>query len=243
MQRRGQKRKNDASFSPPFGFLCDAHGAFSDQRDPSRRFHMLMTHKLALAVLAAATFTGSAVGADRSRPAQMAPVIQAPAQADWAGAYVGVNGGYGWGTVSGGGASASTSGWFVGGQVGYNFHLSNTLVGGVEGDLAWTNEAATIAGMSYRTNWDGSVRGRLGVDLDGILPYAEAGVAFANATLNGNTATHTGWTAGAGVEFKLADQVSANLEYRYSDYGSQTYAGTSYTVTDSTARVGVNYHF
>jgi outer membrane immunogenic protein len=149
-----------------------------------------------------------------------------------------------------GAASASSTGWLAGGQIGYNVHLSGTVVTGLEGDLDWTNESAILAaGDAFRANWEGSVRGRVGVDLDGILPYAEAGIAFANATVTpaGGGApasvTHTGWTAGGGVEFKLADQVSANVEYRYADYGSQPYAGTQTSFTDSTVRTGLNYHF
>ena len=71
-------------------------------------------------------------------------------------------------------------------------------------------------------------------------------MAFANSTVtNGGTfsATHTGWTAGAGVEFKLADQVSANVDYRYSNYGTQTFNGNTVGLTDNSLRVGVNYHF
>ena len=72
-------------------------------------------------------------------------------------------------------------------------------------------------------------------------------MAFANAnsTVAGidSSATHTGWTAGGGVEFKVADPVSLNVEYRYTDYGSQTYNGESVGLTDNTVKVGVNYHF
>jgi outer membrane immunogenic protein len=132
----------------------------------------------------------------------------------------------------------------AGAQVGYNFHLSDMIVAGVEGSLDWSNETATLApNGAYRTNWDGAVVGRLGVDVNGILPYAEAGVAFANATWGSNTATHTGWTAGVGVQFMLADQLSADVQYRYSDYGSQTYGGTSAHLTDNVVSVGLNYHF
>ncbi len=41
----------------------------------------------------------------------------------------------------------------------------------------------------------------------------------------------------------LADQLSANVEYRYSDYGSQNYNGEYVGISDNTLRVGLNYHF
>jgi outer membrane autotransporter protein len=212
---------------------------------------MKMTSKLLLAAVAVAGFSGSAMAADLAMPAApAAPPPQAPAATDWDGAYLGVNAGYGWGTASTGADSANLTGGFVGGQVGYNFHLSDQLVGGVEGNIDWNDEQGTygLSTDNFRVNWDGSVRARLGLDLDGILPYAEAGVAFANGTDTpvagvATSATHTGWTAGAGVEAKLTDQVSANLEYRYTNYGSQAYGLGSTTVSDNTVRVGLNYHF
>ena len=105
------------------------------------------------------------------------------------------------------------------------------------------------ASGAFTVGWDGSIRGRLGVDVGTILPYVEAGVAFANATsaAPGGTpsfnGTYTGWTVGAGVEFMLASQLSANLEYRYNNYGSQTFNTVPIAFTDSQIRVGLNYHF
>jgi opacity protein-like surface antigen len=49
------------------------------------------------------------------------------------------------------------------------------------------------------------------------------------------------------VDFAVADNVSLNLEYRYSDYGSKVYGtgGTAPTVdlTSHAVRAGVNFHF
>jgi outer membrane immunogenic protein len=215
---------------------------------------MTLTRTLALAAIGLAGFSGSALAADLYvPPAQPAPVAQAPAATDWDGPYVGASVGYGWGTATdttvAPNDSTNLTGYFVGGQIGYNFHLTNNVVAGVEGDLNWNNQSGTFAGAApdtFRINWDGSVRGRLGLDVDGILPYAEAGVAFANATDSiggGVTNTQTGWTAGAGIEFKVADPVSLNVEYRYTDYGSATYGADSVGVTNNTVRGGVNYHF
>jgi len=212
---------------------------------------MKMTGKLLLAAAAVAVLSGSAVAADLYvPPAQPAPVAVAPAATDWDGPYIGASLGYGWGTADDTTAadSASLQGWTVGGQIGYNFHLSDNVVAGVEGDLNWSNESGDYAAVptnSFRKNWDGSLRGRLGLDLDGILPYVEAGVAFANATQDpgGLNGTYTGWTAGGGVEFKLADQVSANVEYRYTNYGTQTLGADSVDLHDNTVKVGLNYHF
>jgi outer membrane immunogenic protein len=35
--------------------------------------------------------------------------------------------------------------------------------------------------------------------------------------------THLGWTAGAGAEAFVTDTITTRLEYRYTDYQSETY--------------------
>jgi opacity protein-like surface antigen len=207
---------------------------------------MSITGRLLLAAAVVGVFSGSALAADFSAPS-VASGYQPPAATDWDGPYVGASIGYGWGNASdngpAGGGSVGTDGWLIGGQLGYNFHLSDIIVGGVEGNVDWDNQSGVLNGVTVQRNWDGSARARLGVDVDGILPYAEAGVAFANASAAGDGNTQTGWTAGLGMEFKMADQVSANVDYRYSDYGDGTYAGESVGLTDNTLRAGLNYHF
>ena len=214
---------------------------------------MKMTGKFLLASALVAVASGSAMAADLYTPPPAPPAAIAPAATDWDGPYIGASVGYGWATVTDNTSpdSSAANGWLLGGQLGYNFHLSDTLVGGVEGDLNWNDQQGSgftgvDAGDSYRINWDGSIRGRLGLDFDGVLPYVEAGIAFANADLDTPAAinnTYTGWTAGAGVEFKVADPLSVNVEYRYSDYGDQTYGGESLHLNNNIVKAGVNYHF
>ena len=47
--------------------------------------------------------------------------------------------------------------------------------------------------------------------------------------------TYIGWTVGGGVEAALTDQVSAKLEYAYSDFGSRT--APAGTLADGNANV------
>jgi outer membrane immunogenic protein len=211
---------------------------------------MGMVRKLVLSTAAIVALSSGAMAADLYVPSRAPAAPMAMPSGSWDGPYIGASLGYSSGTASAASFSAANpTGWFIGGQVGYNFHLSDRLVGGVEGNLDWSNESGSTSFGSFRINWDGSIRARLGIDFDSILPYAEVGVAFANGTAAAPSGTpsvsgtHTGWVAGVGAEFKLADQLSANVEYRYSNYGSQTYSGTAIALTDNEFRVGLNYHF
>ena len=204
------------------------------------------TLKIAAALTAFALTPVAAHAADLMVQPKPMAVAATAAATNWDGPYIGAHLGYGWGTATATTASTSLTGFSAGGQAGYNFHLSDSIVAGIEGDASWNNEQGSFSGTTpMRINWDGSVRGRLGVDMGDIMPYATAGVAFANATAGSvYTQTHTGWTVGAGVEFMMASNLSANVEYRYSDYGTQTYAGsTPIALTDNSLRVGLNYHF
>ena len=219
---------------------------------------MTLTGKLLIATAAVAAFSGSAMAADLYVPpaAAAAPVATST---NWDGPYIGATLGYGWGTATATPAapapavSQAIAGGLVGAQIGYNFHVADQFVLGIQGDIAWLNESGTsAAGDKYQTNWSGALLARAGVDIDSVLPYVEAGVAFANASVTPGAGpgagvavsnTHTGYLLGAGVEFMLADQLSANIEYRYNNYGSQTYAGVPVAITDNQIRLGLNYHF
>jgi outer membrane immunogenic protein len=56
-------------------------------------------------------------------------------------------------------------------------------------------------------------------------------------------AARRGWTVGAGVQVLLAQNLSADLEYRYNNFCNQSYFGTPVSFNDSQVRVGLNYHF
>ena len=179
----------------------------------------------------------------------------------WDGAYVGVFAGYGWGTLTDeegywdvAGSEYDADGWKVGLTAGADFTVSEAIVAGIVADIAWADIGGELDGgeFTYNTNWVGSVRGRLGFDGGAFLPYVTAGLAFANNTIDDtvdlvdDTQTHIGWTAGAGVEFAVADNVSLDLQYRYSDYGTKTYAlgtDTDFSLTSHAVTAGINFRF
>jgi opacity protein-like surface antigen len=189
-------------------------------------------------------------GGEVARPADVEPTA-------WDGFYTGVFGGYSSGTLTTtdnfviSPYEEDYDGSLVGAQAGYNFHLTDMVVGGFAADIAY-NDAATedpsyVAGI----DWSGSVTARVGLDLGGFVPYALAGVSFANADVADAPAVadangHVGYTAGLGVELMLTDNLSVAAEYRHTDYGTQIYDLTNTTtaaLVDDSVRAGVNFHF
>lgn len=191
------------------------------------------------------------------------PVIVDPGYVNlggnWDGAYIGAFAGYGWGTVSDEDLllgltdpELDLTGWVLGINAGADFTIAEALVVGIVGDVAWSNITGEEAGvLAYDVNWVGSLRGRLGFDGGAFLPYVTGGLAFANATATdpgfSDTQTHIGWTVGAGVEFAVADNVSVDLQYRYTDYGSKDYAltpdPTALSLTSHAVTAGLNFRF
>jgi outer membrane immunogenic protein len=162
----------------------------------------------------------------------------------------------------------SPSGAVFGGHLGFNYQFAPQIVAGLEGDAE--GASGHNYGFSYGSgfgpyslevydNLRASIRARLGYAADHWLLYATAGAAWANfnATHNfafsGNTDqsnfTPVGWTLGAGVEYAFMGNLSARLEYRYTDYGSLTVysqaPGLSYNerVTENVIRAGITYRF
>lgn len=202
-----------------------------------------------------------------SRVAAQAPAPAAVPVTDWAGLYVGLQGGYDWGHSSQrdsghvADGDYSVSGPLFGGTVGYALQ-NGSLVYGVEGDAAWSNlrgsSASCGTGHVCGTKVDafGTLRGRVGMSFGSTLLFATGGAAIANinaydVTAPGysDTATRLGWTVGAGVEQKLTGNWSAKAEYLYAGFARSGY----FTIAPNTqekvdlnmnvVRVGVNYKF
>lgn len=171
-----------------------------------------------------------------------------------------------------------THGLLGGGQVGFNWQTAPNWLVGVEADLQATHVGASSCtvscfGMWYAKadqtlSWFGTTRGRLGWINGSTLFYATGGLAFGEMKTSithriNNPAgpapsaqfeyTRIGWTAGVGIEAKLANNWSAKVEYLYIDLGDATetvaYPANSSNFTTQinfrthVARVGLNYHF
>ena len=163
--------------------------------------------------------TGQALAADLPPP--MAPPPRAPAAYvpapvpfyNWGGIYVGINGGYGFGSTANStvGVAGNTlvptgtytlsgnnfSGGLAGGTVGFNYQWA-AIVAGIEGDWDWSGQsrsgsvgcgAGCTLNDSSKLPWIATARGRLGYAFDRILVFGTGGVAFTNASDNGSVTT------------------------------------------------------
>jgi len=196
----------------------------------------------------------------------------------WTGGYIGINTGYSWGHSASAYDNAELAafapldsdpaGWLGGLTAGINQEVGGGLVVGIEGNVDYGDVTSTIPDIAAtlpptplygqtitsRTDWSGTLRGRVGFAAGKLLPYLTAGLSVANVTVSATdgplseSAILTGWTAGGGVEFALDEHWSANAEYLYTSFGSHTWfasdpwASTS-TSTSSTVMGGINYRF
>lgn len=206
-------------------------------------------------VLALGVAAASAADIPQRMPAK-APPIEMPPAWSWTGLYVGINGGYGWGSSEFSAPFASgsfdTNGGLVGGTLGYNWQYGQ-FVFGAEGDIDWSDMggSATCGGATCNVNndWLGTVRARLGYSFDRFMPYVTGGLAVGNVNTNitgvgSSDETKAGWTVGGGIEARIAGPWTAKVEYLYVDLGSGgSVAGSDADFATNIVRGGINYKF
>ena len=183
---------------------------------------------------------------------------------NWTGFYVGINGGGAWGKSNWDGlpsTSFNTSGGVIGGTIGYNLQ-TGPWVWGLEGDLDWASISGNantailcVPNCNTKTDWLGTVRGRVGYAFDRILPYVTGGLAVGDIKATqpgfaGATTTKAGWTLGGGAEFAIAGPWTAKVEYLYVGLGSTSCAAgvcdqlaTNVNHNINLVRGGLNYGF
>jgi outer membrane immunogenic protein len=133
----------------------------------------------------------------------------------------------------------------AGGYIGYNWQTNN-VVFGIEGDVnalfgkgspTASNLNATDDGYVAKSDWNASVRGRIGwLVTPNAMLFATGGVAFTNFKLNNPACpdcsnfddplnivdgeTRVGWVVGGGIEYALDSFWHLKLEYLHADFGS-----------------------
>ena len=221
-------------------------------------------------VIAGTALSATAADVRRPPPPVRREAVAPPPLAlfDWTGFYVGVNGGWGWGSSrydfigSGLGTTGDfrTTGGLIGGTIGYNYQAGATVFG-VEADLDWAHISGSAlcpgggATCQTRSNWLGTVRGRLGYAFDRFLSYLTAGAAFGNVQANipgigTANATKAGWTVGGGIEYAVNRNWSVKAEYLYVDLGKFDCGAacgavppTNVKFNTNIFRAGLNYRF
>lgn len=203
--------------------------------------------------------------------------LASAATADWSGLYAGLNAGGADGASYvhnplGGlqfdiNNHPNAKGLLVGGQAGYNFQ-DGRWVFGVEAMADFASLTGTATCLSGRKtsarckpeiNGLGTLAARIGFADGANLFYAKAGGAwmdefeslliFRDPPLNSNDrVTRLGWTAGAGLEHKIAPNWSVKFEYDHVGFGGTTFnfAHPQPVAIDNDTdmlTVGVNYLF
>lgn len=130
------------------------------------------------------------------------------------------------------------SGAVYGGHIGYNHQINNVVLG-IEASISGSSiNGDGPAGIGLivserEVDWLASVTGRLGYAMGQSLVYAKGGVAWGKisstvslggiALLEGDE-THVGWTAGAGFEHAVNNNLTFRIEYAHYDLGSETHS-------------------
>jgi outer membrane immunogenic protein len=193
--------------------------------------------KILLASTILAAMSGGALAADE---------IAAPAGTAWGGAYFGWQAGWasldpdsqpGLGLPAANFIQPSSHGLIGGVHLGYNFQFDRIVVG-VEGDVNRTDLSATEPGLSPAFNynagsdWNASIRARLGFAADRILVFATGGYAVADydgftrvvptgQTFPDNQTLH-GYAIGGGIEYAWTENRRVRIEYRHLRFGKET---------------------
>lgn len=218
--------------------------------------------KLLLASTALVAFAAGAQAADLGSPRMpIAAAVVAPAFS-WTGFYLGGNVGFGIANTNYAvllpGIPGSGSGLVAGVQAGYNWQVNNFVLG-VEGDFGYfgTRRSGVFGAgstLTWRTQWDASLRLRAGVAVDRTLLYVTGGLGFADIGVRGQiaglavvnfaqTQTRVGFQLGAGIEHALTPNVTVRGEYLYGNYGTKLLVGNNVRLEEHKFRIGVNYLF
>jgi outer membrane immunogenic protein len=208
---------------------------------------LLLASLAATALMAATSVHAADLG---RRPTYKAPPAVAPIPMfSWTGCYIGAQLGGGWGHKDWADVSADgfflgehgvihhdVSGFLGGGQIGCNYQFASNWVVGIEGeglgagiDGSVTDPFRAGEPLRVKTEWIAAVTGRLGWTWDRWMLYGKGGGAWAGDKFHVDlfgvpfdaSATRSGWTVGAGLEWAFARNWTVFAEYDFYDFGNR----------------------
>lgn len=168
--------------------------------------------------------------------------------------------------------SIGIDGWVGGLHLGYLWQ-HDSLVFGVEGDAEFADidgdtdvfffddDEEPSGSAKHEIDWLASLRLRAGFALDRALIYATGGLAVGGVEFSADvdelgddseSETEWGWTLGGGLEYAFTDELSARIEYRYTNLGKTDVSVNNGDMepfdfeVDNTfhaVRVGLSWHF
>ena len=235
---------------------------------------------LTVVLTAAIGLTMSFAGPERYEGKEVQPMTQPALEeaCNWTGFHIGIHGGYAWtdgdmkwiDSDSGGLGSEDQSGvpenpevlskqemsgFFAGGQVGYDYQW-HSFVFGIEGSFAYsemvTKDLEAFGNTNHdrfnvRNDWRGDFGGRLGFAWHKFLFYGKGGGAVAHIKAHQNhppddvfTADDTRWApmVGIGLEYMINCNWSIKVEAQHDFYGNRAIDGTLNEAIDSTGGGG-----
>jgi outer membrane immunogenic protein len=188
-----------------------------------------------------------ALAADIEVPTAPPPSVPAsyfPPPVDWGGLYLGVNGGYTFGTSVWTNGAHSTgnfnaNGGLAGGTIGINYANGGGFLFGFEVDADWSGllgsssiAACTTLGApagtacETKSAWLSTGRLRVGYAFNRFLFFGTAGAAIGDFEVGLNPPgsflrlpVELGWTAGGGIEYAFTSYLTAKVEYLFVDLG------------------------
>jgi outer membrane immunogenic protein len=249
--------------------LFETFRRLSRARDAQALVMESLAMRACLGIAASVILASSATALADGMPSRNAPCC---APYSWAGFYLGANVGAAWGDLTtrdrdefGGTFKNRSTDVFGGGQIGFNLQRGNWVFGpevdlGGMGLSHTASEPGTggIILSKIDSGFYGDVTGRLGYSFGPALLYGKGGFAFYDGSVTNTDlgdpssvkdSTHTGWTVGGGLEYKLNPTWSVKAEYLHFDFGSDRLHlpsdGDRYDnkLSTDTVKVGINFHF
>ena len=207
---------------------------------------------LAIASVPAAPALAADIGT--AEPLPTPDMVAVEPASDWTGFHLGALLGWTWADADTDAIEGDVEAEGVDGGVyaGFDYQMGSFVLG-AEGDLIVSGVDGEEGPLSLDQGLNGSLRARAGVALDRFLLYGTGGAALTEVELGrggaGDDPTLWGWTVGAGAETMITDNITARVEYRYTDYEDETFsvggppASVESDLSTHSVRAGVGVKF